>query len=983
VKNQTTKDRLLLPGDDVSPSRRSFLQWAGFGLSAASLASCSRRAETLALPWTQAPEDVVAGRAWWIATTCAACPAACGVLARCRDGRPVKLEGNELNPTGAGGLCAVGQASLLELYDSHRLAGPRTSGKASSWRDLDLEVRRELDQIRARGRVRLLTGTLHSPSTLATIGRFLAAFADAKHVMYDALSVSAVLDAHERTHGVRLIPDIRFDRARAIASFDADFLGTWIAPVSYTTRYASRRGPGEDRSHHVQIESRLSLTGSRADRRVLLSPRETRRAIERLCAELAGRAGESVPEVAGLEAALTQTIVELADRLWMARGQSLVVSGSNDVDCQALVNEANERLGNYGHTLDLQRASLQRRGDDRAVAELAGELERGEVDLLVVAGCNPAYDWPVSTASALQKAKVLVACSAMVDETAALARWVAPEPHYLETWDDSEPVLGRFGLSQPTVPPLRDSRSLRRSLSAWMGEAKGDRELVAEHWKSAIWPRFPEAGDFEGFFRKSLHDGAVELPLEALAPSQARFAGRGELSRSPDAHGPLTLVLYPKVSLLDGAHAHNPWLQELPDPITKVTWGNYACVSPALARQRGFEDGDLVRLSVEGQAQGIELPVCVQRGQHDGVVAVALGYGRAGTDRFATVGPEWIGAEPTVRPGEHVGVNAAPLLALVEGHVRGDVRSVSLARVAGRRELARTQDYDSLELPAALAPHGYEKREHVRTVPAVAPSEVERPSGGPENSGLWADDHETQGHRWGMVIDLARCTGCSACVVGCTAENNVPVVGRDEVLRHREMHWLRIDRYMSGDGESVRVEHQPMLCQHCANAPCESVCPVLATVHSSEGLNQQVYNRCVGTRYCANTCPYKVRRFNWFDYPRGDRLQNHSLNPDVTVRSRGVMEKCSFCVQRIQDAKLEARRSGRPLADRAVRTACEQSCPAQAIRFGDLADPTTLAAQGAADARAYALLAELNVRPSIRYLAAIDERAGKGGSHGR
>lgn len=971
---------ILLPGAEVSASRRAFLQLAGFGIAASALPSCVRIPAGNAVTWTHAPEDVVAGRAWWVATTCAACPSACGVLARCRDGRPVKLEGNKLNPIGAGGLCASGQASILELYDSQRLAGPQALRQPTTWRELDAGVTRALDAARGGGKVRLLTGTIHSPSTLAQIERFNASFGDAAHVMYDALSVSAVLDAHERTHGLRVLPDYRFDRARAIVSFDADFLATWIAPVQYARQYVERPRTPARAPSHVQFEARLSLTGSRADERVLLAPHELRATLERLCSRLAHAAGES-----GDAQGSDPRIDALARDLWNARGESLVVCGVNDVDCQALVNEANERLGNYGATLDIARPSQQRRGDDRALARLVEELERGEIDVLLVFGCNPAYDLPTRSAGAFAKAKTLIVGAAMRDETATNAHWIAATPHYLEAWDDAEPVAGKFGLTQPTIPALRDARTLRASLARWMGDTRDDYELIREHWRTAIAPLFAPAA-FAELFRRAQHDGAIEAPREATAPHFANFRGRGELGAPLRAAGGPVLVLYAKVGAMDGAHAHNPWLQELPDPISKATWGNYVCVSPAFAARAGLVDGDEVRISAADLSDSLEAPICVQRGQHDDVIALALGYGRAGTERFADIGPQWLEAKPTVEKDRRVGVNAARLLSWSAQHLRSDVREVKLTPTGRRVELARTQDYDSLELPAGLAPHGHEERGHLPTAAALAQSAHGASShGGAAHApkGLWVDDHAAKGPRWGMVIDLERCTGCSACVIGCQSENNIPVVGRDEVARHREMHWLRIDRYFSGAGAAARAQFQPMLCQHCANAPCEAVCPVLATVHSSEGLNQQVYNRCVGTRYCANTCPYKVRRFNWFDYPREDRLQNHSLNPDVTVRSRGVMEKCSLCVQRIQEAKHEARRLGEPLADGAVSTACQQSCPTQAIVFGDLADPTSTVAKAAADPRAYVLLEELNVGPSIRYLAAHGPSGRAKEQHGR
>jgi molybdopterin-containing oxidoreductase family iron-sulfur binding subunit len=463
---------------------------------------------------------------------------------------------------------------------------------------------------------------------------------------------------------------------------------------------------------------------------------------------------------------------------------------------------------------------------------------------------------------------------------------------------------------------------------------------------------------------------------------------RPETASGPGA--PFELVLYPTVGMLDGRPAHNAWLHELPDPVTKITWDNYASVSPATATQLGIVDGDVVRVAAAGTETAtpsgagvaaalgatLELPVFVQPGQHDRVVAIPLGYGRAGTDRFARIGPPWIEARPLVGL---VGANAAPFVASVDGERRYTGRAVIITKLGRTHELASTQLHYSLAIPATPMPaNGAEPAPIVQEVTlaeltsrATAPTPVE------PVAELWTADHPHPGHRWGMTIDLTSCTGCSACVVACQVENNIPVVGQDEVRRKREMHWIRIDRYYSGADEEPDVVHQPMLCQHCEHAPCETVCPVLATVHSDEGLNEQIYNRCVGTRYCANNCPYKVRRFNWFDYPREDRLQNLVLNPNVTVRSRGVMEKCSFCVQRIEEAKIEARRTGEPVADGAVVTACQQVCPAQAIVFGDLNDPKSRVAALTKSGRAYRVLEELNTQPAVRYLNLVRQPTGE------
>ena len=446
-----------------------------------------------------------------------------------------------------------------------------------------------------------------------------------------------------------------------------------------------------------------------------------------------------------------------------------------------------------------------------------------------------------------------------------------------------------------------------------------------------------QAIDFRGLSSPTGHENQWPAPPESQPQQPTGF----------------TLVLYPSIAMIEGRQAYNPWLHELPDPITKITWDNYASISPATATSLGVSDGDVVRV------ENIELPVLVQPGQHDRVIAVALGYGRKASERFAALGPRWLDHRPTVNEKGRVGENASPLLAFHDGLLRYERADVKIARTGRRVDLALTQTHHTLSVDGVVRP----------IVQETTPGEPAEPPERREE--LWPEDHAYKGHRWGMAVDLNACTGCSACVVACQVENNTPVVGKDEVRRRREMHWIRIDRYYSGPPDNVEVAHQPMMCQQCDHAPCETVCPTLATVHSDEGLNQQVYNRCVGTRYCANNCPYKTRRFNWFNYPREDRLANLVLNPDVTVRTRGIMEKCTFCVQRIQEAKIEAKVLGAPVKDGDIRTACEQACPAGAIVFGDLNDPNSHVARLARDARQYRVLEDLNVGPAVHYLKIV------------
>jgi molybdopterin-containing oxidoreductase family iron-sulfur binding subunit len=962
-------------------SRRDFLRAAGFTFTGVLLGGCQRAPEQEAIPLLDQPEGIVAGQASYYASTCAACSAGCGLLVKSRDGRPIKLEGNPEHPVSKGGLCAAGQASLLGLYDRLRLQHPLKEGRESGWAEIDRDIRARLATIRRQGgAVRVLSGTLTSPTTRALLERFLGGFADARHVVYDPLSCSAVLDAHERTHGVRVLPRYHLDRAEVIAGFDADFLGTWVSPVEFTRAYRAGRpltGKEPRSSYRVQVESRLSLTGSKADERVCVAPEDLRAVLTHLALGLARQARVRLDAApAGLPAPLAEVCDRLVRRLWQARGRSLVLCGSQDVPTQVVCNFSNHLLENYGRTLDVERPSLQRQGSDRDLEALLRELEAGKVAALFILDSNPVYDLPSgATAQALRRVPLLVCCGERLDETARLARYVCPHPHYLESWGDAEPVSGILGLRQPTIPRLGDTRPLLESLAAWMGEAKPVYDLLRRHWEAHVFPRQAREKSFQAFWDRTVHDGHAEVPVQVRPKPFDPAAVQAALQVRRPADEGTVLVLYPKVGLPDGSHAYNPWLQELPDPISKVAWDNYACLSPAAAAGLGLEEGDVVRVAVpdrEGRARALELPVLVQPGQHDRVVAVALGYGSIVSERFAGIGPPWLEARPTVGENGLVGQNAAALLAWEGGTLRYTRAGVALTRTGKKHPLASTQSQNTLTLPEHLAPPGQERRPIVQKITLAAlaaPAGEQPPAHKPAD--LWPADHPYPENRWGMVIDLSACTGCSACVVACQAENNIPVVGRDEVRRRRDMHWLRIDRYYSGTGAALQVAHQPMLCQHCERAPCETVCPVLATVHSSEGLNEQVYNRCVGTRYCANNCPFKVRRFNWFAYARDDTLQNLALNPDVTVRSRGVMEKCTFCVQRIGEARIEARQRGEQVRDGDLQTACQQSCPAQAIVFGNLNDPASRVAQLRKGPRHYQALAELNIGPAVGYLKVV------------
>jgi molybdopterin-containing oxidoreductase family iron-sulfur binding subunit len=625
-------------------------------------------------------------------------------------------------------------------------------------------------------------------------------------------------------------------------------------------------------------------------------------------------------------------------------------------------------LGNIGQTVDLAVVSYQGAGDDAAMPALIDEMNRGEIGALMLYGANPAYDYFQAGrfVDGLKRVTLSISFLDRLDETSAHVDAICPDHHFLEAWGDAEPVTSHLSLFQPLIAPLFDTRAAQESLLKWSGEQTDFRTYLRAYWKSAVFPRQDHYDDFDSFWDQSLQDGVITLssdashtpsPLRADWKATARTVleaySRELAKRRDDRH---ELLLHENVAMLDGSHANNPWLQELPDPINKVTWGNVASVSPAMARRLNLQEGDLV--SLETGTHNVTVPVFVQPGQDRRTISVALGYGRTMAGSV----------------GNNVGVNLFPLAGMAGEYRRFALTDITVKKTGGREALAGTQSQFRMEgrpisLETSLA--------SLRTVPQPLPAQ---PAPVPS---LWPQRLHGK-HSWGMVVDMNACTGCSACVVACQAENNIPVVGKDQVRRVRIMHWIRIDHYYQGSEDAPSSIHQPMMCQHCGNAPCETVCPVLATTTSSEGLNQQVYNRCIGTRYCANNCPYKVRRFNFYNYSGSSDfnfnmqspLGRLALNPDVVVRSRGVMEKCSLCVQRIQFAKNVALQGRRDLADGDIQTACQQACPTRAITFGDLDDSNSRVSRLRSDPRYYHVLDELGTRPAVGYLKKVRSNTG-------
>lgn len=897
--------------------RRGFLR--AMGLSAAAFsAACKRGPAEKAVPLASRAAAAPGGAVWY-ATTCGACSAGCGLLAKTRDARPIKLEGNPDHPTSRGGVCALGQASVLSLYDRDRARGPAMSGRAVTWEALDAHVRSQLARLTQEGKaIRLVVPPAIGPTAEAAVARFVAAYPTARVVRHEPagerLSIAA---AHAATHGLRAVPWYRFDKARVIASFGADFLGTWLSPVAFTSQRSINRG-----ARHVQFEPHVSLTGSSADERVAIRPSQMIPALAGLCSRLLSARGQPAPELLTRfpEVPFASALERAAASLWEARGQCLVVCGSDDPAAQALANYANELLEAYGATVEL--ASTHPEAAGLTTSELLSELESGHVAAAIFVGTNPAYEHPQGEriAQLLGSLELAVSTADRDDETAHAAGILAPDHHFIESWGDAISAPGVLAVRQPVVSPLWRTRHAFESLLRWSGAQVGFRELLAERWEREVYPRAREAaGCFESFWDRSLHDGFALVPAESAKPAFALDGLERLLRPAPARATALELALYQSVALRDGAAANNAWLQELPDPVAGTAWGHHAALSPARATALGVRDGDNVALNVEGRS--ITLPTRVVPGVHDEIIAVAVGYGRSRAGEIGNgVGANaWRLAGGRTFEGQPLVANRAP----------GDARmalSPELGIAAGpaSRPSAR----------AALRPASFE--------PA------------PERE-----------RRWGLLIDLDACTGCGACVVSCQAENNIPAVGPEESRRGRTMHWLRLEPRLGADG---RASRQPMLCMHCASAPCESACPVLASVHSPEGLSEQIYARCTGTRYCAAACPIKARRFNWIDHER-DPVERLVLNPDLVVRGRGVMEKCSLCAHRIEEARAKARAEGRDVADGELATACQQSCPAQAIYFGDLLDPRSRISLATKGREVLVLVPRLDLDPAVRFLA--------------
>jgi molybdopterin-containing oxidoreductase family iron-sulfur binding subunit len=887
-----------------------------------------------------------------------------------------------------------------------------------SWDELDQAVRSKLNP---SSKIILVSRTIMSPTRMRAIEEFKAAYPNTTLVEYDENSSAGLLDANEASFGVRAVPNYSFDKAEVIVSFGADFLGTWISPVEYAKDYIKNRKIEDAHhakmSHHIQIESGMSLTGSNADNRIQIRPSEQDAAVAALFSMLGG----SGVNVSGLSESASAALRKVADKLGANAGKSLVVSGSNNPEVQKMVNAINQSLGNYGAPLSFSGSSNQRSGSDTALHSALQSLGNGGFDAAIILDGNPVFELPNGDqwAAGLKNLGMSISCGLSLNETAANCQYVAPVHHGLESWSDVEPKAGTYSLIQPTINPLFDTRQSSESLLRWAGSPSAalnaDQPMydyLKETWESGMFAGQSEYSTFRGFWDTILHDGVYESNEAGNEPAFANPNISSSRLQQPGS-SEWEVDFYETVNMGVGQYANNPWLQEMPDPISRCVWGNYLQIPVGWDGKRHYEtvndlkDGDIVDITLGGRTERVT--VVRQFGQTPGTVSLAQGYGRTAVSQVASgiginvqpwcsvddqgyrinrsenitisgkVDEEWkfpcvqhhhtfgVTGPDETKGGETINVDEKEVMTLNKGYQGG----LTDRSILFNTNLANLEEYV----------HEVEhKRHHYQELNA---------------KGLYPDFSYQygEGHHWGLHVDMNACTGCGACTVACMAENNVPVVGRKEVSRHHEMTWLRIDRYYYGDVENPNVAYQPMMCQHCDNAPCENVCPVSATNHSSEGLNQMAYNRCIGTRYCANNCPYKVRRFNWLDYTTADTFPSNEprvngedmpygaddltrmvLNPDVTVRARGVMEKCSFCVQRIQEGKLTAKKEGRALTDRDVRSACQTACPTGAITFGDINKKGGELDKKFQDPMNFIVLEEVNVAPSVRYTIKVNNR---------
>jgi MoCo/4Fe-4S cofactor protein with predicted Tat translocation signal len=940
--------------------RREFLRVMGASLALAGLTACTRQPEEKIVPYVRAPEEVIPGRPLFFATAVTDGGYAKGVLVESHMGRPTKIEGNPDHPASLGATDARGQAAILGLYDPDRSKTVVSFSEIRSWEVFLQELGTALtDQKTKRGAgLRVLTETITSPTLAQQIKDLLEAYPEARWHQYEPTARDNARAGAVLAFGEPVETRYALENADVVLALDADFMGSGPGAVRYIRDFASRRkvrGQKTEMNRLYVVESTVTVTGSNADHRLAVRPSE----VEGIARAVASSLGLAVE---GATKDHAEWIGAVARDLKSRSGRVAVIAGdAQPAAVHALAHAINHALGSVGkavvHTAPVEAESVDQLA---SLKSLAADMHAGKVQVLIMLGGNPVFTAPpeVNFSYAMEKVALRAHLGLHEDETSEHCHWHIPAAHSLETWSDARAYDGTITILQPLIAPLYGGKSAHEVLAALLSHAgKTSHDVVKDYWRGRLGGL-----DFEKKWERALHDGVVRGT--ALPPKDATV-GLGEWARSapPAAAAGIEVAFRPDPSIGDGRDANNGWLQELPKPLTKLTWGNAVMMSPATADVLGVAVGR----TYDGRAEGSDLtsagsrtdvvevtvnerkatgPAWVVPGHPDGVVTIHVGYGRTRAGRV----------------GNGVGFDAYALQAAA--HLWA-ANGAQVVKTGAKQILACTQDHWSMEGRDIIRATSLEEYER-------DPEALSRRGEAPPADLTLYPPFKYEGHAWGMSIDLNSCVGCNACITACQSENNIPVVGAEQVGRGREMHWIRVDRYYEGAPESPEVFHQPVVCQQCENAPCEVVCPVAATNHSDEGLNDMVYNRCVGTRYCSNNCPYKVRRFNFLLYQDWNTPSLKLMrNPDVTVRSRGVMEKCTYCVQRINKARIDSQNQGREIKDGEIQTACQQACPAQAIVFGDINDRQSVVSQVKDSPRDYGLLAELNTRPRTTYLAAV------------
>jgi len=942
--------------EDSVEGRRNFLKMMGASLALAGLTACTRQPTEHIMPYVRQPEELVPGRPLFYATAVTLGGVANGVLVESHEGRPTKVEGNPEHPATLGALDAFGQASVLQLYDPDRSRAVYEEGEIRSWADFLGMLRSLIEQQRATGGagIRILTETVTSPVMADQLATIKKLFPASKWHQWEPAGPHSARTAAMLAFGQPAHTYYNVANANVIVSLDSDFLASGEASLRYARQFAARRrveGANTTMNRLYVVEPMPTPTGTKADHRLPLRAGDVEEFAWLLAAGLGAAAGPRTSD----NGDINRWMGGLVKDLMRNQGASLIVAGEYQPPIvHALAHVMNAKLGNVGKTVFYTDPIEASPVDQVASLEdLVSDLDSGTVDLLLILGGNPVFNAPVELGlkDRIEKARVRAHLSLYEDETSEVCQWRLPEAHYLEGWGDARAFDGTVTIQQPLIQPLYDGRSAYQVLQMFTDNPEvGGYQIVKGHYAAEH-----TGADFESWWRRAVHDGVIAgtaLPIKTPAINGAALTTP---AHKYSLEGKLEIVFRPDPAIYDGRFANLGWLQELPKPITKLTWDNAAIMSPATANQLGvlketLEPGyagvPMVELTYQGRT--LRAPVWAQPGCVDGSVTVHLGYGRSKAGRAGT----GMGFDP-------YGLRMAKAL----WHDTG----LTAKKIDGSYLLATTQNEHALD-PARHVIHAGNLEEYVKN-PGSVHEGAETPPAGLTLYPAW---NYKEGHAWGMAIDLNACTGCSACVVACQAENNIAVVGKDQVRRGRSMHWLRVDSYYSGQVNEPEIYNQPVPCQQCENAPCELVCPVQATTHSAEGLNDMVYNRCVGTRYCSNNCPYKVRRFNFYLFSDFETPSLKLLrNPDVTVRSRGVMEKCTYCVQRINAAKIDAEKQNRKIQDGEIQTACQATCPTEAIIFGDINDPASRVSKMKAGQRNYGLLADLNTRPRTTYLAAL------------